>query len=122
MKIDHGCRDVGVAEQGLDGPDIDSAFEQVGCETVSEGVATGLLGNTRRADRGFHLPLERGFVQMVAGGAAGSGVSTERRRRKSILPSPLLRCVRILPPQGLRKVDLPNPGFEITPMVLPEGD
>ena len=56
---------------------------------------------------------------MVAGDAAGSRVSTERRRRESILPSPLLRCVRILPSQGFRKVNLPNPGFEITSMALP---
>lgn len=41
--VDHGARDVGVAEQFLDGADVVTRFQQVGCEAVAEGVAGGRL-------------------------------------------------------------------------------
>ena len=39
MGVDHGRPEIGVTEQLLDGADVDAVLEQVGGESVSEGVA-----------------------------------------------------------------------------------
>ena len=44
VEVDHGGGYVGMAEKVLDGADVDAAFEEVGCETVTERVAGGGFG------------------------------------------------------------------------------
>jgi len=43
MGVDHGGTDIGVAEEFLDGADVGTGLEQVGCEGMTECVAGGLF-------------------------------------------------------------------------------
>ena len=63
MGVDHGGRDVAVAEELLDGADVVAGFEEVGREAVAEGVAGRRFGEARRADRLVEGALEDGFVE-----------------------------------------------------------
>lgn len=46
MQVDHGCGDIGMAEEGLDGSDVRSGFQQVSREAVAEGMRGDALGNS----------------------------------------------------------------------------
>lgn len=43
--VDLGGGDVGVAEHGLDGADVGAVHEEVGSETVAEGVRGDVFGD-----------------------------------------------------------------------------
>ena len=55
-----------MAEQFLDGSDVGAGLEEVSGEGMSEGVASGLLGDPGAADRLADGSLETGFVEVVA--------------------------------------------------------
>ena len=63
--------DVGVSEQFLEGAQIGARFEQMGGETVPEGVAADFFDEVRRADGGTERFLDGGLVEVMA--ADGSG-------------------------------------------------
>jgi hypothetical protein len=44
MEIAHGGADMAVAEQALDGVDIDAGFEQMGGEGMAQGVDAAVVG------------------------------------------------------------------------------
>ena len=50
VSVDLGGIDIGVAEQFLDGADVFSGFEQMGGESVAEGVGSDPFGDIRRLD------------------------------------------------------------------------
>ena len=62
MKVNHGGGNIAVPQQVLHGSDIDAAFQQVGCETVAEGVASRSLGKASLPHRFLELALHGGIV------------------------------------------------------------
>ena len=89
MRVDHGCCDVLVAEELLDGADVVAGLEKVGCETVAQGVAGGGLGDARGADGAVDGALHAGLVEVVPPDDPGARVPGEGWRRKEPEPSPL---------------------------------
>src|SRR5450756_2331662 len=47
VQVAAGGADVAVAQQFLDGEEVDTAFEQVGSEPVAQGVGAAFLGDAR---------------------------------------------------------------------------
>ena len=97
MRIDHGCGDVAVSEELLDGPDIGSAFEEMGREGVAEGVAGGGFGDTGDADGLLDPSLEYGFVKMMATCLTRVPIDVEPGCREDPLPGPFGSGARVLP-------------------------
>jgi len=85
-----------MAEQVLVGPDIDAAFEEVGCEAVSEGVASGGFGEAGLAHGLFELALHGDSVDMVSGDFPGSWMRAKCCGGKEKLPWPFAAGVGVL--------------------------
>ena len=66
MRIDHGCADVLMSEEFLDGTDIVSLFEEVGSERVAEGMAAAVLGDAGLADGIRDGTLEGAIIGMMS--------------------------------------------------------
>ena len=78
-----------MAEQVLDGSDVDAAFQEMRGKAMAKGVAGGGFGEPGFAHGVFELALHGGFVQMMACDVSGAGMRTEGRGGKDILPGPL---------------------------------
>lgn len=69
--VDHRGFQVAVAQQFLDGPDIEIGLEQMAGETVAEGVGRGPLAEPGLADRLFYRPLHMRFMEVIPPGFPG---------------------------------------------------
>jgi hypothetical protein len=82
--VDHGRRDVAVAQELLDGADVVTALQQMSGEGVTERVAAGALVDPGRADGSGHGALHVRLVVMMpafGGLALPSRQGTRRRTR-----------------------------------------
>jgi hypothetical protein len=77
MEIDHGGFDVGVSQKRLDGADIGARLKEMRGKRMAHGVAGGPLGNGGLSDRLFELTLQRDFVEVMTGDAAGAWMRAE---------------------------------------------
>ena len=77
VKVDHGSRHIGMAQQSLYGPDIDPAFEQVGRKRVAKTVGGCLFGDLGLANCSLDLALQRVFMQVIPGQVSGPGVGAD---------------------------------------------
>ena len=66
MGVDHGGRHIGVSEQLLDSPDILTRFEQVGSETMPEGMAGNFFGDSCASHCRFDCCLHGILVDVMA--------------------------------------------------------
>jgi len=82
VEVDHGGGNVRMAEQILDCPDVDAAFEKVGGERMAQGVAGGGFGEPGLAGGFLELALHGSFVDVVSGDPAGPWVRTKCGRWK----------------------------------------
>lgn len=105
MGIDHGGADIVVPEEFLDGPDIGAGLEEVGGETVPEGMATGGLEDAGVADRDADGALKGALGGVVASDDAGAGVGGESSGGEEILPAELAIGARILLCQSVGEID-----------------
>jgi hypothetical protein len=105
MGVDHGCFDIGMAEEFLDGADIVAGFEQVGGEGVTEGVATDGLGYAGNAGRPADFLLQAGYIRVMTAEDARARIDREPVRGKDVLPLPLAGGGGILALKGIRQVD-----------------
>jgi ribosomal protein L35AE/L33A len=64
MSIDHGCSDVAVAEEFLDGANIVAQFDESSGKRVAEGMAAAVFGDTGAEDSEFDDALDGSFVEM----------------------------------------------------------
>ena len=85
-----------MAEQLLDRADVVTGFEQVGGETVAEGVAARRLGDPGLADRAADGLLQRRLGQMVPSLDPGARVDRPPRGGKEILPGRFAPGIRRL--------------------------
>ncbi len=53
MEVAHGGADMAVAEQALDGVDVDTGFEQMGGEAVAQGMDAAAVFDAGRATGGM---------------------------------------------------------------------
>lgn len=110
MEVDHGGGDIRVAEEGLHGSYVDTAFEEVGCEGVPEGVT----GDTFRYGGLPHGVLELAshgvLVQVIAGELPGSGVCAEGCGGKYPLPGPFAGRVGVFSGKGFGDMDIARTG------------
>jgi len=60
--VDHGGRDVAVAQKLLDGPDVVAGFEQVRGEAVAEAMAAGGLADSSLSHSGVEGSLQHRLV------------------------------------------------------------
>ena len=109
--VDHGGRDILVAQELLDGADVVAVLEQVGGEAVAKRVWGDGLGDVGSSGGLAHGPLDQGLVDMVATGLAGSGVAVVAGGGEYPLPPPLGGSAGIFRPQGIRQGD-PAGAFE----------
>src|SRR5262245_6852596 len=91
MRVDHRCRDVGVAEELLDGPDVVPGFKEVGRKRVAKRVAGHPLREPCLATGICHCPLDDRLVQVITRWRPESCVPADPCRRKDKLPTPLSR-------------------------------
>ena len=96
MEVNHGGGDIGMAEQVLDGSDVDAAFEEVSCEAVPKGVAGGGFGEEGLAHGRFELTLHGSVVDVVSGNPAGSWVRAKCCGGEEKLPGPFAGGVGVL--------------------------
>ena len=75
MGINHGGADIGMAQQFLNGSDIAAAFEQMGRETVSEGMDGHPLGDLGLIRRLSYVLLEIVRVHVVSSDSHRSRIS-----------------------------------------------
>lgn len=64
MGVDHGCRNVFVAEQFLHRANVIAVFKQMGGEGVTERMAGRPLGDAGFLDGDFHGALEAMFIHL----------------------------------------------------------
>ena len=74
--VNLGCRNVGVAEQGLDGAEVCAVHEKVCSERVAERMRGNVLGNACEASVFFYNTLDaaRSEAAIVAIRRGGAGV------------------------------------------------
>jgi hypothetical protein len=72
--VDHGGRDVAVAEELLDGADVVSGFQKVGGEGVAEGVAADAFGEVGGQGGLSDSALDDRFVEVVTPALASLGM------------------------------------------------
>lgn len=89
VSVDHGGAHIFVSQEFLNGPDVMTVFQEVGCEGMAEGVAGDAFGKAGLDGGQFHGALDGGFVEVVAAALAGFGVVVEPGGRKEPLPLPV---------------------------------
>src|SRR5947209_3509692 len=104
MRINHGGGDIFVPKQFLDGTNICAALDQMGGKAVPEGVATGSLINTSRANGMFDCVLQVFFRDMMAASLAIAPVDRKFGGRKDVLPTPVARGVWIFAGESEREI------------------
>jgi len=127
--VDHGGFDVFVAEQFLHGANVVAILEQVGGETVAEGVRGDAFVDFCGLGGGFDGFLESSFVDVVALGDAGAGVFREVGGGEEVLPEPFAVSVGVFFIQRVGKMDGAEAvgkvglvqGFDLFEM-LPQGE
>lgn len=65
MGVDHRCLQMPVSEEFLDRADVVAVFQQMGCETVAQGVKGSRFRQTCGRDGCFESPLQTGGMKMV---------------------------------------------------------
>ncbi len=108
-----------MAEQHLDGAQIDAALDEVGGETVPERVAVDGPVETGHAAGGGDGPLQRPIEDVVPPAPAGSRAGRELPRRERELPFQGHGCLRILPLQGTGKFDASDAAVDIAVVQRP---
>ena len=96
MGIDHCGANVGVAQQLLDGPNVVTFVQQVGCKRVAETVAATCLGNPGLTDCRLYDPLNGRLIDMVAGEDFRDGIFASSCGGEDELPIPLSGGIRKL--------------------------
>ncbi len=89
MRVDHGGRDVVMAEQFLNCPNVRPALEGVSGKAVSEGVAAGSLGESCANNRRPNRLLNGGLINVVPLDSPGARVFGHIAGWKNVLPFPL---------------------------------
>jgi len=118
VEVDHGGGNIRMAEEVLDGADIDTGFQEVGGERVSEGVAGGPLGQIGAPDRLSNLAGEGFFVEMKSREPTCSRVWAKVGGGKGPLPWPFAARVRIFCLKTFRHVNVALPGREILAVTI----
>lgn len=96
VEVDHGGGNIRMSEEVLDGADIDTGFQEVRGEGMSERVAGGPFRQSDPPNRLGDLAGEGFFVKMKSPESPGSGVWGKVGGGKGPLPRPFAACVRIL--------------------------
>lgn len=73
--VDHGCGDIGVAEQFLQGTDVIACFKKVSCEGVPKAVAATVFCNSGADEGLFYGALQGSFIGVVSADLACKRVS-----------------------------------------------
>jgi len=74
MRVDHCGLNIGVAEQFLDGSDIISVFQKMGCKAVPKSVNRDRLWNIGFLCGRFDLFLKGAGMNMMSSNLTASGV------------------------------------------------
>ena len=104
MRVDHRGADIGVAQQFLHSTDVVAGLQQVGGETVAQGVRrSGLLdaGIAQGAAKGA---LEITFQQMMPAHQARARIRGQFGLREHPMPGPGLGRTAVLALQRVRQV------------------
>ncbi len=93
--VDHGCLDVRMAEELLDGADVVAALEQVGREGMAERVGRRGLGEAGQAHGDGEAPLHDRLVEVMPMADAGRAVGVMGRRGEDVLLAPFAVRVQV---------------------------
>ena len=104
MGADHGRLDVLVAEEFLNGPDVVTRHEQMGCKGMAEGVASDLFVDSATADRSVNPFSHHRFVEVVAPDGVGSRIGASRAGWEDVLPTPVGGGVGVLSIESVGEV------------------
>jgi len=101
MGVDHRRRDVAVAEQLLDHPQILTALEEVGREAMAQGVRARRHGDPRGPERRAIGLLQVVLVEVVALDAPIERIAAQPRAGEDVLPCPIGLVLRRSPQEGV---------------------
>jgi hypothetical protein len=65
MRVNHGGRDIFVAEQLLDGAYVGARLEEMRGEAMSKGMRRGRLGYSSSLGRRFDCSLQQALMHMM---------------------------------------------------------
>src|SRR5262245_19859310 len=103
--VDHRAPDVAVAEQRLNGANVDARLEEVRCKAVAERLASGWFVDSRRVRSGAHRILNRRFIEVMEHQPPAEGIVARPRRREVVLPPKLPGHPRVKDTCRFRKID-----------------
>ncbi len=104
--VDHGRRNILVAQQGQNGANIRAALQEVGGKTVAETVGGDPFIDPGLAHGHFDCLVDNAWIEVVAPDNATDGILRQTAGGKHILPAPFLRGRRLFALQGIREIDL----------------
>ncbi len=102
-----------MAEEFLDSADVVAVLEEVGGETMAEGVGGDGFLEACGFGSGANGFLEDAFVYVVAHGFGGGGVHREGDGGEEVLPGKFLGSVGVFPGQGIGQVDFAESVCEV---------
>ncbi len=105
--VDHRRRDIAVAQEFLDRPDVVTDVEEVRGERVAERMTGGKLGDAGQPCRVLERPLQDRFVSVMSPALAARLVKVHARRGEHPLPGPFQAGARIFALKGIRESDVP---------------
>jgi len=87
VRVDHGLRNILVAQQGLNGANIRVALQEVGGKTVAETVCRDPFIDPRLAHGHFNCLVDNAWIEVVAPDNATDGILRQTAGGKQILPA-----------------------------------
>ncbi len=111
--IDHSGAHIFMAEEVLDGPDVVAVFQEMGGETVAEGMRGALFGDSRLPDGGFDGTLGGSGIEMMPSDITAAWIFRARFRWKEELPAPFAVGQGIFCLQGVGEGDVSESFFQV---------
>lgn len=96
MRVDHRGGRIGVPKQFLHSANVLTTLQQVRREAVAQGMATGLLIESRSAGRRGHRLLNGALMQMMPAHLVAARVYRDAATGENKLPAKLPGSIRIL--------------------------
>jgi len=87
LEVDHGGFDVGVAEEALDGLEVEVGQKEMTCVRVPKSMWGNTLGDAGPGDGGFDGSLDMGFMKVIAAHFAWLAEECELGSGKEPLPN-----------------------------------
>ena len=100
MSIDHGCADIFMTQEFLDGANIIPVLEKMGGEAMAKGMRADRLIHTGPTGRLSNGLLNIAGMNMMSQFFTSARLAGIFRSREYVLPGPFPRCTWVFPGQS----------------------